>query len=201
MISRLPLKPHETNANLPHRTAWQISGGFMPKNFYVALGVSKGADLNQIKSAYRKIVKKLHPDLARSRASADSFIEIREAYETLMDADKRRLYDASLDQKPISFRFAPELLRRPRRFEQELFPVTSRADAFFEGFIPVFFTSGRSRTPEKDVYLEVTLSPEEARNGGIFPVTVPVLHRCPRCQGESFHTFYLCPLCQGEAVI
>lgn len=45
----------------------------MPKNYYIALGVSKGADLNQIKRAYRKIIKNLHPDLSRSQTTQERF--------------------------------------------------------------------------------------------------------------------------------
>jgi len=50
----------------------------MPKDYYVVLGISKGANLNQIKQAYRNLVKQNHPNLTRS-VSSDEFREAREA--------------------------------------------------------------------------------------------------------------------------
>ncbi|MDH3567691.1 MAG: DnaJ domain-containing protein, partial [Desulfobacteraceae bacterium] len=52
----------------------------MPKDYYVVLGVSRGANVNQIKRAYRRIAKQFHPDLTQS-ASSDKFREVIEAYE------------------------------------------------------------------------------------------------------------------------
>ena len=61
----------------------------MPRDYYVILGVSKSADLNQIKRAYRRIAKQFHPDLTQS-ASSDKFREVIQAYETLADEERRR---------------------------------------------------------------------------------------------------------------
>ena len=69
----------------------------MPKDYYVVLGISRQANLNQIKRAYRRIAKQLHPDLTHS-ISSDEFREAREAYETLIDENKRQRYDAALKQ-------------------------------------------------------------------------------------------------------
>lgn len=64
------------------------------KDYYETLGVSKDADEKEIKSAYRKLAKKYHPDLHQGDdEAAEKFKEISEAYEVLSDKDKRQKYD------------------------------------------------------------------------------------------------------------
>jgi DnaJ-class molecular chaperone len=60
----------------------------MPKDYYIVLGVSRGADIEKIKKAYKRVAKQYHPDTATSKESTDKFREIREAYETLGDAER-----------------------------------------------------------------------------------------------------------------
>ena len=54
----------------------------MHRDYYIVLGVSRGADLKKIKKAYRTVVKKYHPDATHSHESGEKFREIREAYDT-----------------------------------------------------------------------------------------------------------------------
>lgn len=64
------------------------------KDYYEILGVSKDADEKEIKSAYRKLAKKYHPDLNKGDdKAAEKFKEVSEAYEVLSDKDKRKKYD------------------------------------------------------------------------------------------------------------
>lgn len=66
----------------------------MAKSYYDILGVGKSADEKEIKSAYRKLARKYHPDVNPNDKSAEAkFKEISEAYEVLGDAEKRKLYD------------------------------------------------------------------------------------------------------------
>lgn len=69
------------------------------KDYYKTLGVSKTASEKEIKSAYRKLARKWHPDVnPGSKAAEDKFKEISEAHEVLADADKRAKYDQFGDQ-------------------------------------------------------------------------------------------------------
>ena len=64
------------------------------KNYYDILNVKKDATADEIKSAYRTLAKKYHPDLhPGDNEAAEKFKEINEAYETLSDPQKREAYD------------------------------------------------------------------------------------------------------------
>src|SRR5438046_5662988 len=62
------------------------------RDYYKILGVDRQADAKTIKSAYRKLARKHHPDVAKGK-DGERFKEISEAYEVLSDPEKRRRYD------------------------------------------------------------------------------------------------------------
>ncbi len=66
-------------------------------NPYATLQVSPTATQAQIKQAYRRLVKQFHPDVGGAQASNDRMVEIAAAYEIVGDRDRRRAYDAGLD--------------------------------------------------------------------------------------------------------
>src|SRR5256884_5976931 len=64
------------------------------RDYYETLGVSKTATDDEIRSAFRKLARKYHPDVAKDKKAAEEkFKEINEAYEVLGDAEKRKKYD------------------------------------------------------------------------------------------------------------
>jgi DnaJ-class molecular chaperone len=172
----------------------------MPKDYYLVLGISRGADLNKIKKAYRSVAKKYYPDLSALHEGAEKFREIREAYETLGDEAKRRRYDEELARQRSELRITrvPEIIESRRSLYDEIDRFFSRTDEFFEGFLPGFFDIERRRIRGKDLYFEAILSPREAAEGVLFPVTVPVVEPCLRCKRSGFWENFFCPVCYGH---
>jgi DnaJ-class molecular chaperone len=175
----------------------------MAKDYYIVLGVGRGASPGQIKEAYRRIAKQFHPDLAHSPAGADKFIEVKEAYDTLADAEKRHRYDDELRRQgsPLRVMRVPGIVRDRRKAYDEFAQVGSFVDEFFGGLLPGFYPRPRFRSPEKDIYLEVVLSPRESREGGLFPIRFPVLESCPRCGRAGLVDEFFCPACFGRGSV
>jgi len=63
------------------------------RDYYDVLGVKRKASADEVKSAYRKLARKYHPDVNKSAGAAEKFREATEAYDVLSDAEKRKMYD------------------------------------------------------------------------------------------------------------
>src|SRR5579864_6853060 len=88
-------------------------------NFYAVLGISRDADDETIRSAYRILARRYHPDRGAG-SSAEKFRQVNEAYETLIDPGSRQSYDLSLRwaQHPVPIRVEP-MMAQSGPFSQE----------------------------------------------------------------------------------
>ncbi len=169
------------------------------KDYYKILGVDKNASADEIKSAYRKLAKKYHPDLNKDNPeAADKFKEINEAYEVLGDEKKRSNYDqfGSADGPQFSgFNTGSSGMGGGFDFSGD----------FGDIFGDIFSAFGGGRTRQKtyrgeDINVAMTITLKEACLGTTKTILVNKLDRCEYCQGtgaKNGKEFSTCPDCKG----
>jgi DnaJ-class molecular chaperone len=154
-----------------------------PRSFYVALGVPRGTEGESIQVAYRKMVIRYRRALEPETNWEDDPTQPPVGFGVLRPYSERR-HGAIFEE--------PEPLIPPQK---------AMVDRFFGGFVPEVVPPARARPAGegKDLYVELRLSRDEARTGGIFPVHIPVVRGCPSCEGASGEAEVLsCPLCGGS---
>jgi molecular chaperone DnaJ len=168
------------------------------RDYYEVLGVAKTAGEQEIKSAYRKLALKYHPDRNHGNKDAeDKFKEAAEAYAVLADADKRRMYD----------RFGHAGLGSGAGFDPSVFTgfediLGGLGDIF--GFGSVFGAGGPRRSgPQRgaDLRYDLEISFEESAKGAETAIQIPRHEPCDTCKGSGAAPGTkptACPQCQGR---
>ena len=135
-------------------------------DLYAVLGINRTASSNEIKSAYRRLARKFHPDVNSDPAAAAKFAQVNEAYHTLIDPERRKIYDrtGSASSAAHARRVNTAAARAARRaYYQE------RADRIVNEWLQREREETRARA--KAVYTAVTLFVSTfivAMNPGIF---------------------------------
>jgi molecular chaperone DnaJ len=146
-------------------------------DYYATLGVRRDADPDEIKKAYRRLARELHPDVNPDPQTQERFKEITQAYEVLSDPGKRQMYDLGADP------FAPTGGAGPGGFAAG-FPFSDIMDAFFgAGAGPRGPRSRARRGRNATVRVELDLS--ECAFGATRDLVVDTAVVCPTCSGEG----------------
>lgn len=177
------------------------------KDYYGALGVGKTASDTEIKSAYRTMAKKYHPDKfsgssdSEKKAAEDKFKEIQHAYDILSDPQKRAAYDQyGSEDGPMGgaggsgFRWSTG---------------GAGVDDIFSSIFDMFSGGGGRSTASTerdgdDIEVTLSLSFTEAAFGAEKEVTFSRIEKCSSCNGTGARggtEYVVCPKCGGKGVI
>jgi molecular chaperone DnaJ len=171
----------------------------MPSSLYEALGVPKNASADEIKKAYRNLVRQFHPDRNPGDAAAEArFKEVQTAYDVLSDPEKRKQYD-----RVGSANGRPGAGPGPTTFDFGDFDLGDIFGGLFGG-------RGRGREqPQRgqrgnDVEVQVTVSFEDSLRGLQTTVPVELELACHTCHGTGAAPGTApkkCPECDGTGVV
>jgi molecular chaperone DnaJ len=177
-------------------------------DYYAVLGISKSADAAELKSAYRSLAMKYHPDRNPGDTEAiEKMKEINEAYAVLSDPDKRRKFDANghaglegYTQEDIFRGVDFSSLFREFGFGD----LSGFRDNLFDAFFSSEKTSTRSRQRKgADLRYDLPITLEEAAFGTQKIIKVPIVERCPVCNGSGAEpgSLEICEQCNGTGQI
>lgn len=194
----------------------------MPKkNYYEILGVSKDATEKEIKKAYRRLAKQYHPDIYKGdkKEAEEKFKAISEAYEVLIDKDKRAKYD-QIGERVVDETFGPG------GFDWTHFThYRDVEDIFGSAIFETFFGSAASpgfssrggvfdtlfgaregiEKPVRgaDVRLRLDITLEDAARGVEKRIEVPMTRVCKACGGTGSRSgkSSVCPTCKGAGQV
>jgi molecular chaperone DnaJ len=166
----------------------------MPSSLYETLGVSKSASQDEIKKAYRKLVREVHPD--KNPGNEERFKEVQGAYDVLSDPDKRKEYDA----------FGSRGGAQPGGTTYDF------SDFDLGDIFGGLFNRGGGRPAAQqsrgqrgvDVEVEVRVSFEDALKGAQVTVPVQLDLACHTCHGTGAAPGtapITCPQCNGSGVV
>ena len=194
------------------------------KNYYEILGVSTESTSAEIKSAYRKLARKYHPDINKSPDAIEKFKDITEAYETLSDSQKREQYNIlkgffKNEQTNTSSQKAEEEYRnnksksanystdtnnsRPQKTNlKDKKKNTSSIFKIFKYWTAKFKKNKRekeNKKPQKGetINTDVTINPEEVITGSKRIIHILTTQTCPNCKGHKFINGGKCTKCNG----
>jgi len=143
------------------------------RDLYEILGIPRTATQEEIRKAYRRLARELHPDASGDAATEERFKEVTAAYEILSDPDKRQRYDVYGQGRA------------------EVFPFADISEIFEAFFGTGTFGRRREPTPStrtrrgEDLQAGVLLSFQEAAFGVRRDVVVDALQTCDRCAGSG----------------
>lgn len=180
------------------------------RDYYEVLGVSKTATDQEIKSAFRKLAKKYHPDVCKDPNGAEKFKEAQEAYAVLSDSNRRKTYDqfghAAFEQggpgnaggySSGGYDFSGF------DFSSIFDEIFGRSDSDFSSFgFDDLFGGGRKKSNRakngRDVGYLLEITFEEAVFGCKKEIEIEVTDNCPECDGIGGHGEEVCSVCNGS---
>ncbi len=175
----------------------------MAQNYYDILGVDKTASADEIKSAYRKLAKKYHPDLNKDNPEAAAkFKEINEAYEVLSDSQKKANYDTyGSANGPNPNDFFGGNRAGGGGFSFDMGDIFGNIFGGFGGRAQSGFSNA---VRGRDITTNISLTFEEAAKGVKKDISIVRVDNCPDCRGTGAKNgteYTTCPDCHGSGYV
>lgn len=188
----------------------------MTKDYYKILHISENSTQEEIKSAYRRLARKWHPDVAgNSEDVIVNFKDINEAYETLSNEIKKADYDkarrfysysglgASANNREKNGEKKETYQKEKREEEKTTSKQTYHTkDSFKFSWEDFFFKTQRQEKDiakkGKDIYSDIEISIFEALGGTTKVINMLQTNLCPKCHGRKFVNGSECPFCKGK---
>lgn len=170
------------------------------RDYYEVLGVSKDASDKEIKSAFRKLAKKYHPDVSKEPDAEEKFKEAQEAYAVLSDESKRKQYD-QFGHAAFSGGAGGGYDFSGFDFSDIFSEIFGSGFGGFSGFGGSGYSNSSRKRRGSDKLMRVNLSFEEAVFGCKKTINVPVSNDCSECDGKGGHGEKRCSQCKGSGVV
>lgn len=198
------------------------------KNYYEILGVNSDVTAEELKSAYRRLARTYHPDIA-GESGVEKFKEVTEAYETLSDETKRKRYDilrgifnynkstkdkTTQREAQKAYRQSKnqeDIIRESNKTNQKTSKESSQAQDFsniLNDFIDGFKSQQKNKKTTThrpvngdDIVTDVVITMPEAISGVSKTVNILSSYECTNCHGRPFANGMNCPVCDGTGVV
>ena len=178
------------------------------RDFYEVLGISKSASKDELKSAYRKLAKKYHPDINHDADAPEKFKEVQEAYDILYDDKKRQMYDQF---GMAAFENGGSTGGAGNPFQGGGFSSQGFGGVDLGDIFNSFFGGGSTRSSQNygpqrgnDTLSRVRISFMDAINGKTITMPITYDENCSTCGGTGAKTsndIKTCPDCGGRGYI
>lgn len=196
------------------------------KNYYEILGVTPDSEFFEVKTAYRKLARKFHPDINKAPDSIKKFKDIQEAYETLSDNQKRKNYnmvngyyttpknkrteekECAPQSEPLKNKQASYSERKDENLSEKQQNSDSNVryrQKFFRESISLILDDIvkhhdlKKRKPKNgtDIYTDISVTLEESIHGTERLLNIMHKEVCPNCKGRRFINGTKCSCCDG----
>lgn len=199
------------------------------KNYYEILEISVNSTTAEIKTAYRKLARKYHPDINKTPEAIDKFKQITTAYETLSNPIEREKYNilkgifepqktkTSSQQAQTEYKNATKNNSKQEQVNNNTTQKTKpqHQKVKTRGFNPIKFfkyinaklkkqqREKENKKPQKgqNITTDITISPEEVITGSKRIINVLTTQTCPKCSGHKFINGGKCTECNGTGEI
>ena len=181
------------------------------RDYYEVIGVSKTASTDEIKSQYRKLALKFHPDRNKSNEAPEHFKEISEAYAVLSDSEKRKIYD-QYGHAGVDGRYSTEDIFQGASGNfndifSDLFGRSGGMDSIFESLFGRGGFGGFGGFGQRkgaDMLYETSITLEDVLNGKKIEIDVKKDVECDSCKGSgcaSGTSKVTCSSCNGQGQV